>query len=359
MRKLLSLLLLICSVSYGQTKVPVQSLNPIGSTVGQAVLSNGPSSPPTWQTLSGSGTVTAVGLSLPNIFTISGSPVTTSGTLTGALANQSPNLMFASPNGSTGMPTFRSIVAGDVPTLNQNTTGSAGSANAINSATTTVNVSSATAPTNGQVLTATSGTTATWQTAAGGGNVTGPGASTVGFFPEWNNVGGTLLQAGLAGPSSGSLAGSALPLTWTAKQSFTGSTSVEATALTNAAELVNVIALAPAATQNHYLSGGAVQYLTANATANWTINWAWSAGTTLNTAMTTGDSVTTVMVTTQGGTAYFANAFTVDGTSVTPKWQGGTAPAAGDINSLDAYTCTIIKTAANTYTILCALTQYK
>ena len=73
----------------------------------------------------GSGTVTSVSLTAPSIFTVSGSPVTTSGTLDFSLNSQTQNLFFASPNGSSGTPTFRSIVAADVPTLNQNTTGSA------------------------------------------------------------------------------------------------------------------------------------------------------------------------------------------------------------------------------------------
>jgi len=73
----------------------------------------------------GTGTVTSVGLSLPAIFTVSGSPVTTTGTLTAVLASQTANYFFAAPDGSAGAPTFRAIVAADVPTLNQNTTGTA------------------------------------------------------------------------------------------------------------------------------------------------------------------------------------------------------------------------------------------
>lgn len=73
----------------------------------------------------GSGTVTSVALSLPSIFSVTGSPVTTTGTLTGNLATQTTNKVFASPNGTTGTPTFRSLVADDIPTLNQNTTGTA------------------------------------------------------------------------------------------------------------------------------------------------------------------------------------------------------------------------------------------
>jgi hypothetical protein len=66
----------------------------------------------------GSGSVTSVGLSLPNIFTVSNSPVTTTGTLTGTLANQNANLVFAGPGtGSAAAPSFRSLVAGDIPDL--------------------------------------------------------------------------------------------------------------------------------------------------------------------------------------------------------------------------------------------------
>lgn len=63
----------------------------------------------------GAGTVTSVGLSLPGIFSVSGSPVTSSGTLTASLASQSQNLVFASPNGSSGAPSFRALVGADLP----------------------------------------------------------------------------------------------------------------------------------------------------------------------------------------------------------------------------------------------------
>ena len=63
------------------------------------------------------GTVTSVGLSLPSIFTVSGSPVTTSGTLSATLASQTANTIFAAPNGSAGAPTFRSLVAADIPSI--------------------------------------------------------------------------------------------------------------------------------------------------------------------------------------------------------------------------------------------------
>lgn len=65
-----------------------------------------------------SGTVTSVGLALPSEFTITNSPVTTSGTLTGAWASQTQNYVFAAPSASSGTPSFRALVATDIPALN-------------------------------------------------------------------------------------------------------------------------------------------------------------------------------------------------------------------------------------------------
>ncbi len=127
----------------------------------------------------GSGTVTSVGLSLPSIFTVSGSPVTTSGTLTGTLASQTANKVFASPNGASGTPSFRSLVAADIPTLNQNTTGTAANVTGVvaiaNGGTgqTTANAAfNALVPSqsgqSGKFLT-TDGTNTSWATVSGGG----------------------------------------------------------------------------------------------------------------------------------------------------------------------------------------------
>lgn len=65
-----------------------------------------------------SGSVTSVGLSLPNIFNVTNSPVTSTGTLTATLATQAANKIFAGPDtGSDAAPTFRSLVAADIPSL--------------------------------------------------------------------------------------------------------------------------------------------------------------------------------------------------------------------------------------------------
>jgi len=64
------------------------------------------------------GSVSSVGLALPSIMTVSGSPVTSSGTLTGTLTTQSVNAIFAGPSsGAAAAPTFRSLTTADIPAL--------------------------------------------------------------------------------------------------------------------------------------------------------------------------------------------------------------------------------------------------
>src|SRR5664280_2627989 len=101
------------SIPY-QTGAGATAMSLVG-TAGQVLTSNGAAAP-SWTTPT-TGTVTSVGLSLPAFITVSGSPVTGSGTLTGTLANQSANMVFAAPNGSAGLPAFRSLVAADIPNI--------------------------------------------------------------------------------------------------------------------------------------------------------------------------------------------------------------------------------------------------
>ena len=74
--------------------------------------------------------------------------------------------------------------------------------------------------------------------------------------------------------------------------------------------------------------------------------------------MDTGESVTIAHIVKQGSSAYYNSAFQIDGSSVTPEWQGGAAPSAGNASSLDVYTYTIIKTGSATFTVLAAQTQF-
>lgn len=148
-------------------------------------------------------------------------------------------------------------------------------------------------------------------------------------------------------------------ITMNSTVSMLGNTSVVGMSLLNAAESVNVSATAATGTITFRVNDQAVLYYTSNATANWTPNVSFSSGTTLNNAMTTGQSVSIAFFVTQGATAYFSNAINVDGSSVTPKWQGGTTPTAGNASGVDLYIYNIIKTANATFSIFASQTQYK
>jgi hypothetical protein len=74
--------------------------------------------------------------------------------------------------------------------------------------------------------------------------------------------------------------------------------------------------------------------------------------------LSVNQSATVAFLVTNGSTAYRPTAFQVDGVSVTPKWQNGTAPSAGNASSIDSYTFTIIKTASGTYTILASQVKF-
>jgi hypothetical protein len=123
-------------------------------------------------------------------------------------------------------------------------------------------------------------------------------------------------------------------------------------------ETTTVSATAAANTINYDFITQSVLYYTSDATGNWVLNVRGDSGTTLNSVMSTGQSATVAFLATQGSTAYYQTALQVDGSSVTPKWQGGSAPTEGNASSVDAYVFTIIKTADATFTALGSQTQF-
>jgi hypothetical protein len=153
------------------TTTPVITLNvPTASASNRGVLSSAD-----WTTFNnkGNGTVTSV---------TGTSPVNSSGGATPAIslasgygdtlnpyASKTANYVLASPDGSSGVPTFRAIVASDIPTLNQNTTGTA--ANITASSNSTLTTLSALSLPYSQL----SGTVPTWNqnTTGTASNVTG------------------------------------------------------------------------------------------------------------------------------------------------------------------------------------------
>ena len=136
------------------------------------------------------------------------------------------------------------------------------------------------------------------------------------------------------------------------------STTTPGLIITNAAEPSTISATAANGTINFDSITQSVLYYTSSAANNWTLNIRGNSTTSLSAMMTTNQAITVAFLVTQGATAYYANAHTIDGTSVTPKWQGGSAPTAGNASGIDIYTYTVIKTAANTFTVLASQTEF-
>ena len=137
-----------------------------------------------------------------------------------------------------------------------------------------------------------------------------------------------------------------------------GSSSVSAIKTPNIAEVDTITATAATGTINYDVTTQSVLYYTSNASGNWTLNFRGSSGTSLNTLMQTGECISATFLVTQGSTAYYNSAVTIDGNSVTPKWQGGTAPTSGNASSVDCYTYVIQKTGSAAFTVLASQTKF-
>jgi len=144
---------------------------------------------------------------------------------------------------------------------------------------------------------------------------------------------------------------------------YTGSAWVglsEGSTLTSPKETVQIVAT-PGATGTVVIETqtASVEFLQTDATADWILNVTGSVSpaVTLNSTMAIGEQISVVLITPIGATAYEPTAFQIDGSAVTPKWLGGSAPV-GNINSTDVYVYTIIKTASATYTVLASQNKF-
>jgi hypothetical protein len=148
--------------------------------------------------------------------------------------------------------------------------------------------------------------------------------------------------------------------TFTALQTFAGTSSNADLKTSNIVETATIAATAATGTINYDITTQSVLYYTSNASGNWTVNFRGSSGTSLDTIMATGESISVSFLVTQGVTAYYNSAIQIDGTGtgVTTEWQGGTAPASGNASSIDSYTYVIIKTGSATFTVLATQTRF-
>ena len=140
-----------------------------------------------------------------------------------------------------------------------------------------------------------------------------------------------------------------------------------ATAITGALSISNLITAGEKTTVSATAASSTVQfdiltqgvlYYTTNASGNWTLNVRGDGSTTLNSIMATGETRTITFLATQGSTAYYQSALTIDGASVTPKWQNGIAVSSGNTSGIDIYVLTIIKTGSAAFTVLESQTKF-
>jgi hypothetical protein len=123
-------------------------------------------------------------------------------------------------------------------------------------------------------------------------------------------------------------------------------------------EAATVTASAPPSTTNYDAKTQSVLYYTTNTSANWTLNIRGDSSTSLNSVMQVGQTITVVLIAVNSTTAYYPNVIQVDGSSVTPKWQGGTAVSSGNASAIDIYTFAVLKTASATFTVFASQTKF-
>jgi len=145
---------------------------------------------------------------------------------------------------------------------------------------------------------------------------------------------------------------------FTAQQTFSGDLSITSTVSINEVIEKCTIDTSTTGTLNFNALTQAVVLLDTNQTADRTINFRGDVSNSLDSIMAVGESMTFAVLATQGSTAYYFSAVQIDGSAVTPNWQGGSAPTEGNADSIDSYSFSIIKTASATFTVLASQTQF-
>lgn len=149
--------------------------------------------------------------------------------------------------------------------------------------------------------------------------------------------------------------------TWTKQQTFDGDTTGHGANFRSVIEKISVSASGAGGSLNFYtLTGPLVYFYTAVATSNWSVNLSGSLSPSVSLAsvLPINGSMTFVLMAQQGTPAYYPVAHLLDGSAITPKWQGGTAPTSGNPGFIDVYTYTLLKTGSSSYTLLASQTKF-
>tara|TARA_Y100000592_G_scaffold42396_1_gene67388 strand:+ start:644 stop:1474 length:831 start_codon:yes stop_codon:yes gene_type:complete len=117
------------------------------------------------------------------------------------------------------------------------------------------------------------------------------------------------------------------------------------------AEEVKVTAGKLSDNTNINIEDGMVHLFTTAESTTSTPNIRYNGSTALNAKMSIGQSIVVTLITTANASAYSAN-ITIDGSAVTERWIGGSAPSDGGSSGVDIHSFTIIKTADATFTVI-------
>ena len=123
-------------------------------------------------------------------------------------------------------------------------------------------------------------------------------------------------------------------------------------------KLYNVASALTGTVNFDVVDNGLVQYYTTNSSGTFVVNLRGDGSTTFNSLMDIGKTTVFTLYSAQNSASYYMTDFQIDGSSITEKWNGGSAPSAGTASGTDVYTFNIMKTADATFTVFATFSNF-
>ena len=123
-------------------------------------------------------------------------------------------------------------------------------------------------------------------------------------------------------------------------------------------KLYNVASALTGTVNFDVVDNGLVQYYTTNSSGTFVVNLRGDGSTTFNSLMDIGKTTVFTLYSAQNNASYYMTDFKIDGSSITEKWNGGSAPSAGTGSGTDVYTFNIMKTADATFTVFATFSNF-